>query len=130
MRRSLNEKVKTISPAALKYLTSLPLEGNVRQLFNLIERAIIISEESELTLETVRRSAAAFYPFGSQRPVSDHDSAHPASGTAESTAVNSAREDAIRKALAACGNRKNQAAQMLGISSSTLYRRMKELGIS
>lgn len=130
MRRSLNEKVKTISPAALKYLTSLPLEGNVRQLFNLIERAIIISEESELTLETVRRSAAAFYPFGSQRPESDHDSAHPASGTAESTAVNSAREDAIRKALAACGNRKNQAAQILGISSSTLYRRMKELGIS
>ena len=167
MRHNTATSVRRIAPEAMQYLSRLPLEGNVRQLTNIVERAVICSGESTLSLESIRRSAGIFYR--EEEPTApgtngqsaeeaveelyfsalDEDNPVPAEPAGEEDiiplpddvpvkteplatdglATRKARAEAIRRALYACGGHKGKAAQLLGISPSTLYRRMKELQI-
>ena len=47
---------KTITPDAVEYLKSLPLSGNVRELRNIVERLVILSDKS-IDLEAAKRFA-------------------------------------------------------------------------
>lgn len=93
--------------------------GNIRELQNTIERAIVLSGSEPLTVE--------FLGLESEEPNSDaRGSLY--QGTLKEVLDRVAAER-IRLALADCAGRPAAAAEQLGVNRSTLYRMMKRLGI-
>ncbi|MEA5151854.1 MAG: sigma-54-dependent Fis family transcriptional regulator [Oscillospiraceae bacterium] len=106
---------KTAAPGFMKGLLEHDWPGNVRELQNGLERAFYSDPGRELSTDTLR------YVF-ELGPESEAQSA-PSGGGDESAA------GAIRAALALCSGSAEAAAERLGCSRATLYRRMKEHGI-
>jgi len=88
-----------IEPEALELLAAQPWPGNVRQLTNLLERALILSESPTLSRAEVQ-TLLGVQKGGSQR-------------------------ERIAEALRETGGDKRQAAELLGISYRTVLRRVK-----
>ena len=118
--RRMKKPVETISTETMEALTRYDWPGNIRELQNLIERAVILSNGSTLEVPVSalngRRPAAA--PAG------------PADGAAETL------EDADRRHIIEALERSNWvvagangAAARLGLKRSTLQFRMRKLGI-
>jgi DNA-binding NtrC family response regulator len=115
--------------------------GNVRELENAIERAVILArgetlEPEDLLLESAVRKADA--AGGSERVNDGAAAAAPggqpkaASAGADSTlqdAVDRATEERVRGALRETSGRRAEAARLLGIERTTLYRLMKRFGV-
>jgi transcriptional regulator of acetoin/glycerol metabolism len=90
--------------------------GNIRQLANEMARAALFLDAGEL-LDTARLSE-------------EIRAAPTACGTRSLAEVLEAVErDEIAMALEACGGNADEAAERLGVSRATLYRRLKALGI-
>ncbi len=106
--------VESISPAALRTLSAHDWPGNVRELQNVIEYAYLMGEgttlaETDLPAEVRAQREAAMVNSGADAYEGD-----------------AAR---IFRALERASGNRQQAADSLGISRSTLWRRMKEYGI-
>jgi DNA-binding NtrC family response regulator len=97
--------------------------GNVRELRNVVERAVLFCQGSRITLEEL---PAAMRGAGGER------AAQPAPTTVLSLQQASERAeiDAIRAALQASEGRRTLAAERLGISRKTLWEKIKNYGIS
>jgi DNA-binding NtrC family response regulator len=105
--------VTGVSPEALARLMLHYYPGNVRELENIIEQAFVLRPKGtiqleDLPLELQERSATA------------------GSGLSLEALERSAVEEALRRA----GGHRGKAAGDLGIDPSTLYRKMKTLGIT
>jgi two-component system response regulator PilR (NtrC family) len=116
-----------ISPEAVAVLQTYPFPGNVRELENVLERALTLSTGGMITPEHVRLRAAA-------RPASTETAAGPVVGPPEtSTALGSQLEhierEAIVRALEKTRYNKTAAAKLLGMSFRALRYRIKKLGI-
>jgi DNA-binding NtrC family response regulator len=120
---------KRFSPAALQALSAHDWPGNVRELHFAVERAGLLAEGEmidvgDLPPEIVQQRASR----GSLPPVVTPAPAPPAEPDAAS------RDDGpdparIRQALEQARWRREQAAEILGVSPRTLYRWMKRLGL-
>ena len=113
----------TITPAALRELSSMDWPGNVRQLRNVVERLIAVNQSRSITREMVldvvgprREPPAAQFPAPDQPPA-----VHPASG------VNHIEAQAIAQALRAEHGNRTRAARRLNMSKSTLWRKLEQL---
>lgn len=98
------------TPTAMRALIDYDWPGNIGEL------------RDEVTDAAARRSVG---------DISEHDLVRPRGRRASSrlTALDLAMRDAIVHELARCGGNKAATAESLGISRTTLYKRMKELGI-
>lgn len=105
-----------ISSEAKKLMMAYPWPGNVRELENAIEHAVIISQSNiiePLCLpEDIRDAEKSILSSPSQAQIGISD------------------EDKIRNALKKTGGNVTRAAIILGIHRTTLWRKMRELGIS
>ena len=108
-----DKKIKTISSRALELLCRSSWPGNIRELENVISRAVIMAAGETLTESDLPAELAHAAPGGPGQDL-------PLMRLAEM------EQFMIRKALAATGNNKAQAAQLLGIDASTLWRKMKK----
>ncbi len=111
--RAPQSPVRSISPEALLALTQAPWPGNVRELASVIERAVVFGAD-----ESVRREDLSSLPpaaITAPAPSGAFQCQTP------STLRNLSREYAAW-VLAQTGGNKEQAAQILGIDLSTLYR--------
>jgi DNA-binding NtrC family response regulator len=113
-------KPRRIAPEALELLRAQPWRGNVRELRNVVERALILSEGDPLTAEDLR---AALPTASAARPP-----AAPAQGALRDL-VESFERDVIRERLRATGGHVTNAARSLGLERSHLYKKCKQLGI-
>ncbi len=118
-------QVGRISPKAMTALTEYPWPGNVRELRNALEYAYVIGEgpvleASDLPLEIVEPGAIADLTETARANVG---AVTPASSS-EPPAVTR-----IRRALERASGHRGRAAQILGVSRVTLWRRMRELGL-
>jgi DNA-binding NtrC family response regulator len=113
-------KPRHIAPEALELLRSQPWRGNVRELRNVVERALILSEADPLTAEDLR---AALPASPATRPA-----AAPTQGALRDL-VDSFERDVIRERLRAMGGHVTNAARSLGLERSHLYKKCKQLGI-
>jgi two-component system, NtrC family, response regulator PilR len=116
-----------ISPEALRTLEVYPFPGNVRELENVLERAVTLSTGGMIRPEHIRLRTAA-------RPApADVLTAAGAASLAENTALGthleSIERDAIVKALEKTRYNKTAAAKLLGMSFRALRYRIKKLGI-
>ena len=108
-----------LSPDALRALLEFDWPGNVRQLENALEFAVAVCQGQTVHISDLP-------PELQQAPGPDAPPVHaipaPAPGALD--------REAILEALEATRWRREAAAEALGISRTTLWRRMRELGIS
>ncbi|GIW45078.1 MAG: sigma-54-dependent Fis family transcriptional regulator [Candidatus Binatia bacterium] len=117
--RELKKNFKGVDSATMKLLMSLPWKGNVRELDNVIEHAMIIGNGDWITVRDLPR--AVQQSAGVTVEIPDTDNLR--------EAVRAFEKAHIQSVLAKCNQEKRQAAQRLGVSLSSLYRKMEELGI-
>lgn len=111
-------------------LRSYSWPGNVRQLRNCLERAVLLANNGQITVEElppeVMRAPAAVapqsVPFQSGAPT-ESIAPTPSSG---SLSLRDAERQQITAALEKTGWHRGRTAELLGISSSTLYRRLRD----
>jgi DNA-binding NtrC family response regulator len=136
----------TLSPEAEQVLFRYPFPGNVRELQNVIERAVVMSGAEvltpdafaleELTSESFPDAGAAQDAAQAASAASEPSAAAPSSapeaGAAEGTLqehLDRAATERIKVALEAAGGNRVEAAAALGVDRTTLYRLMKRLGL-
>ncbi len=104
-----------LDATCLDYLQEYPWPGNVRELENAIERGAVLCEGDVIRPEHLPASIV-HAGLTHRRETGD-----PTQSLAE------VERDHIRAVLAACGGNKARAAAVLGISSTTLWRKLKEM---
>jgi len=127
-----------LSPEALQALRAYGWPGNVRQLRNCLERAVLLSNDNRITLAElppeVARPVAVPVMFTQQQTgaASGADSSGGSAGQASFNAASSPaslREVERQQILAALEQtnwHRAKTAEILGISPSTLYRRLRD----
>jgi DNA-binding NtrC family response regulator len=130
-----------VTPDALGKLRAYNWPGNVRQLRNCLERAILLSNEgritsNELSPEVARSTngTSPFTPGTSMVPISagaPPTTAGPgdSGGLPGSGSLRDVEKQQIIAALEQTGWHRGKAAEMLGISPSTLYRRLRDYNL-
>ncbi|KFN43118.1 sigma-54-dependent transcriptional regulator [Arenimonas oryziterrae] len=129
----LGEAVPPLSPAASEALRRHPFPGNVRELENILERAVALCDDQQIDVADLGLPAAgapaaspadpgaAFAPAPTM-PLPNGDSALP-------DALEQIEREAIQKALEACRYNKTKAAAHLGITFRALRYKLKKLGM-
>jgi DNA-binding NtrC family response regulator len=115
--REMKRAYRGVDNATLKVLMSQPLKGNVRELDNLIEHAMILGNGEWITTADLPRH------------LRDGDAALPAVGDELREALRAYERIHIESVLKRADHDKRNAADRLGLSLSSLYRKMNELGI-
>jgi DNA-binding NtrC family response regulator len=117
VRRHSEGTRRVVSPAAMEHLMSRPWKGNARELENVVERALALSEAQEITPEDL-----PVHPTGSSI---DNGSPRDAlrSATNRRLTLRELEDRYIEEILRLSGGNKVQAAKILGIDRKTLYRR-------
>jgi len=129
-----------VTADALARLRAYSWPGNVRQLRNCLERAILLSNEgritpNELPPEVTRsvNGAVAFMPGASASGTSSAGAAATgpldSGGQSGSGSLRDVEKQQIIAALEQTGWHRGKAAEMLGISPSTLYRRLRDYNL-
>lgn len=108
-----------LTPAALRRLEGYSFPGNIRQLKNMVERALIVSGGGAIGAEQF--SEAEGVAENDLSAVIHDDTKIPAGMT-----LADLEKKAIEEAIERCGGNLSQAAAMLGITRQTLYRRMEK----
>lgn len=131
----------TLSPEYMKGLLEYPWPGNVRQLRNFAERLVMNCGlgNREETLESLRQELFQFASFVRlEEPASHVMEMKVESSTTESPGdlksqlrdmAASSEKEIIEQALKESRYRKSVAAEILGISRTTLWRKLKEFGL-
>lgn len=114
------KNIDGITEDAIAFLRNLEFPGNVRELSNLVERAVILCRGSQIDTGVFSEALAEEFP----KP----GGAHPASPAGPARPDD--EREKILAALERSGGRKERAAQLLGISRATLWRRMTKYGLS
>jgi len=120
---NLGMPVPTLSDMALEALNRYDFPGNVRELENILERAMTLCDGKEITADDLQLNEVITSDLG--------DTDTPASGGDETLDEYLARveEVAIRNALARTNQNKTAAAKVLGITFRALRYKLEKLGI-
>jgi len=109
-----------VDNATLKVLMSQPWKGNVRELDNAIEHALILGDGEWITTDALPRS---------MRGPAGVEPAAPAVGDDLREALRAYERVHVENVLQRTGGDKRAAAERLGLSLSSLYRKIEDLGI-
>jgi DNA-binding NtrC family response regulator len=106
---------KGVDSATMRILMSLPWKGNIRELDNVLERAMILGDGEWIKPADLPGQQNGTDEFGAEdnltRAVELYEKAH------------------IERTIGKTGGDKIRAAELLGLSLSTLYRKLEKLGI-
>ena len=109
----------------LALLQRQPWPGNVRELRNVLERAVLLGDDSRLD---TRALAAAL--DGAPAPVTAGRSLPGPSGETYAEARQRFDRELLQDTLAACSGKVDEAARRLGLGRSTLYKKLVALGLT
>jgi two-component system, NtrC family, response regulator AtoC len=114
--KAFGKEIKGVSADVLEILSQYPFPGNVRELENIIERAVALSDDSmisphDLPSDLQKLCMSSFevqtWPSLEQK-----------------------EKQYIQQVLIKTNNRKNLAAEILNVPRTTLWRKMKQYGLS
>jgi DNA-binding NtrC family response regulator len=131
----LKKEIDGVEPAALVHLTSYPWPGNIRELENVIERAVLFCDGRELRLSDlpaeVQGSSAGATPTSTPLPPLSSEPSSPSDGLKEQVkaAMSRLERELIVRALEQTNGNVTHAARLLKISRKGLQLKMKELGL-
>jgi len=122
--RDTDRSPPALSAEALRVLERYSWPGNIRELRNVMERALVfcagsVVTEEHLPLEKIRPPAAALAPVSTPIPAAEGE-VRERQADIEKTAM--------FESLARCGGNQTPAAELLGIPRRTFSNRMKEYG--
>lgn len=136
--------IPKLDPAALKALKSYSWPGNIRELQNYIERAIVWLESDHLTTaalpnvvvgDSKASQLAVFRPTDEQSLVREY--VYHRISKAESDAddlfkqiVEPVEKELLMQVMEACQQTQTKAAARLGINRNTLYKKLVEFGLA
>jgi two-component system response regulator HydG len=107
-----------VAEGVVEALMGYDFPGNVRELENIVEQAVALSGGALITIDDVLPTSGTDIPRGL------------ASGRTLADVVDGAERQAIEVALRESDGSRERAADVLGISPTTLWRKMTRLGIS
>jgi len=102
----MNKKITSVSESYLSSISKMHWKGNIRELKNSIERSVILTDGNEL-----EPSSLPTLPQAVGFELANMEKAH------------------IQKVLDHCNHNKTEAAKLLGIGLTTLYRKIEEYNI-
>ncbi|MFW5973247.1 MAG: sigma-54-dependent transcriptional regulator [Bacteroidota bacterium] len=112
-----------LDPQVAELLRRYPFPGNVRELDNAMERAVVFSGDG---LITPRHLPAKMRDFSASRPSKDRFRGEWLASDGGLRPLEVIETDYIQYVLEATGGNKRQAAKILGVSRRTLYRKLEE----
>lgn len=115
--RELNRAVKGITSDAMSALISYQWKGNVRELENVIERAVLLGTEDHITINDLPAS------------IRNTDDKVDIDSQSLDSAVHAFEKHHIKSVLKRTEGNKSETARLLGIDPSTLYRKMERYNI-
>jgi DNA-binding NtrC family response regulator len=110
--QKLNKKIQSFSKDAMKKLVNQYWKGNIRELRNIVERSVILSDNPTIEAQDLPIEVNANSDDNTSFDLSEIEKRH------------------IRKVLQFTRGNKTQAAELLGIGLTTLYRKMEEYMIT
>ncbi|MHC5079078.1 MAG: sigma-54-dependent transcriptional regulator [Planctomycetota bacterium] len=110
--RDLSRAIHGASSAALRLLTGYAWKGNVRELSNVIERAMIFAEGDFLKPADLPEEIQGGIPVDPEMPLDLGE------------AVHRFEVDHINRVIQMCEGNKRKAAKVLGIGATSLYRKL------
>ena len=119
-----NKSGLTMSPEAMKRLQDYDYPGNVRELENLVERAVTLTPDTRIALDVLPELRST--PHMGNRDGSAFEL--PAEGIDLDQVISEYEREIIRQALERTGGVRKRAAQLLGISFRSLRYRLSKLG--
>ncbi|HLK32757.1 MAG TPA: sigma-54 dependent transcriptional regulator [Terriglobales bacterium] len=122
--RELKKSFTGLTPQAAELIVHYSWPGNIRELKNVIERAMILSPEGDIDAEYLPEELRDYKEsIALQEPLSAFD----VSPTGHQfVTLDELEDDYIKQVLIATGNNKTQAARLLGIHPTSLQRRLKK----
>jgi transcriptional regulator with PAS, ATPase and Fis domain len=126
----LSRPVPALAPAALDLLHAYSWPGNIRELRNAMERALLLCTEEQITLEHLPFEKMRVAPVAAAAPVA-RDLPAPPPADAAPPLDDAARDDRERivEALARCQGNQTRAARLLGMPRRTFCARLKAYDI-
>jgi DNA-binding NtrC family response regulator len=115
--KELNKSFKGVDNDTMKALLNYPWKGNVRELENAIERAMILGEGEFISLNELP-------------PPLIPDTSQPTREDNLKQAMKVYEREHIINVMKKTGNDKKEASRLLGMSLASLYRKIEELNIS
>ena len=133
-----------IKSEALEALQSYDWPGNVRELQNYIERAVVMAESDELTVDLLpedvqngqsqpRTNGGGIQPTDPNEMIHEivkQSLSDPDSQSLYSDVVNQVERELIAQVMASCNQVRTKAATRLGINRNTLHKKLKEYNLS
>jgi two-component system, NtrC family, response regulator AtoC len=121
--RELKKSFTGFTPAAADLLGQYPWPGNIRELRNVIERTMILSEEGEIDASHLPEEIRDQHVEKKNSEAFSEDDISPTGD--QFLTLRALEDNYIEHVLAATGNNKTQAARILGIHPTSLQRRLK-----
>ena len=112
MAKKYHRPLTGIAPEAAELLKAQRWSGNIRELQNCIEKAVILSEGDELSAKDIQLDKAAAPSITTIKAVSETE-----------------EELLVRDAMERTAGNISAAAKMLGVSRPTLYAKLKKYGL-
>lgn len=114
--REMGKSINNIAPQAMKVMMNYFYPGNIRELRNIIEHAFVCSRENTILPEYLPRELVY---------ADEHLEVVP-----EGSSLTTVEKEWIVKVLEKSGWRYQEAAKRLGISRTTLWRKLKAYGLT
>jgi len=118
--RCLGKNIELIDEEVMEELRRHAWPGNIRELKNVIERAVLLAGGTTLTTEVLSIPTGMACKGGT---------AWPGAPANLKEAMREPERKFIQDALARCDGNRGDAASSLGINRTTLYKKMKRLGL-
>jgi DNA-binding NtrC family response regulator len=116
-RRKTKKKVKAISQEAMSLLVDYAFPGNVRELENILERAVAICQGQTIQASDLPPDLTEVALYFYRRP------------EGKLLNLDELEQDYIRHILHLTGGVRSRAAEILGIDRASLWRKMKKYGL-
>jgi DNA-binding NtrC family response regulator len=110
--REMNKKITRVAPAAMNLLQQYAWPGNIRELENAVERAMVVAQEPDVREQDFTLKSRNGALIGGPRCLDDVEKEH------------------ILRVLDECGGNQTRAAEVLGIDRVTLHHKLKKYGWS
>jgi DNA-binding NtrC family response regulator len=115
--KDLHVASRRLSAGAREAILAHPWPGNARELRNAVERAVILSDAREIEARAL--GLAAIPPSADEDPAPD----------GEVVLLRDAERTHILRVLDRCDGSRARAAELLGVSRSTLFEKLKRYGV-
>ena len=125
--RESDKPITGITPAAMRMLTDFHWPGNIRELENIIERAVALSTGTMLDVADIRLDVSPVGAAIGGPGVAAGDASAPF--LPPGMTLEQYEDEIIKEALRRANGNKSQAARLLGLSRNAFRYRLSKLGM-